>query len=115
MSLPLLVVLAGILWLAYNSYLEHQRKLAKAGGALPSGELADLARRIEAAVAERARLVARVENLEAIVTSESFDLDRAAKAALPPASEPPRLAPDAPQATGDEAEVARLARRVRGA
>lgn len=110
-----IIALAGIAWLAYVVYLEHQRKVAKEGGA-GSGlgsTLEEFARRLEKAEAERERLRHRVENLEAIVTSEPFDVDRAAKAALP-ATPGPQLMLGEAEAAGDEAEVARMARRVRG-
>jgi hypothetical protein len=80
-----------------------------------------LQQRVAQLEAERQRLTQRVENLEAIVTSEPYDLDREARqalAALPtalPEGGRPRLAleePDTPE--DDEAQVARLARRVRG-
>jgi hypothetical protein len=70
---------------------------------------------------ERQRLTQRVENLEAIVTSEHYDLDREAwqalaptDSALPEASRPLLSLdePDVPE--DDEAQVARMARRVRG-
>ncbi len=78
--------------------------------------LADLTGRLEASEAERARLVTRVENLEAIVTSEPYELERAARQALPPAALNVAEG-DAAESTmieSDEAQAARLAQRVRG-
>src|SRR5690554_4362083 len=108
MPWPFLVALAGIAWLAYMGYLDHKAKLGKQGGA----ELRNLWARLSEAETERIELRRRVENLEAIVTSERYELDREAQQALraaPPEAEAgPRLALDdeAPGAARDEARVA---------
>ncbi|HLT46348.1 MAG TPA: hypothetical protein VK002_03895 [Rubricoccaceae bacterium] len=74
--------------------------------------------------ADRKRLTQRVENLEAIVTSEAYELEREARRALPRTGQElpegggvPPLAleePEADKAEDDAARAARLARRVRG-
>lgn len=89
------VAVAGILWLAYSTYLDHQQKMARTGAS--DG---DLRRELDAARAEREALRARVEALEAIVTDDGFDLAREARAAgIAPRLDLdalPDLSPDAP-------------------
>ncbi len=70
--------------------------------------LDDLAARLDVSEAERARLTERVQNLEAIVTTETFDLARKDL----PAAEARLALPDEPEAL-PEAEATRLARRLR--
>ena len=119
MPWPFLVALAGIAWLAYMGYLDHKAKLAKQGGAGLEEALREVLGQLEEGEAERANLRTRVENLEAIVTSERYELDREAQRALgaarPEAEAGPRLALDveAPEAERDEARAAELARRAR--
>lgn len=119
MPWPFLVALAGIAWLAYMGYLDHKAKLAKQGAAGLGESLREVLGELEAAEAERARLRQRVENLEAIVTSERYELDREAQRALgaarPEAEAGPRLALDVeePEAERDQARAAELARRAR--
>lgn len=71
-----LVAVAGILWLAYSTYLDHQQKLARTTGASD-----DLRRELDAARSERDALRTRIEALEAIVTDDGFDLEREARRA----------------------------------
>ena len=106
-----LVALAGIGWLASSTYLENDRKRVRDGGG-DVGALADLSRRLDAAEADRARLVARVEALEAIAASDADDLDRALRSAVavPPAGARLTL-PD--EAENSDAP-AQTGRRVRG-
>jgi hypothetical protein len=110
-----LVALAGIAWLAYVSYLDHKTTtaLGKPGGAGLEEALREMLARLEESEAERARLRQRVENLEAIVTSEQFDLDREAQQALrasrPAAEAAPRLALD--EEAGEEASAPTRDRR----
>ena len=117
MPWPFLVALAGIAWLAYMGYLDHKAKLAKQGGAGLGDSLREVLGRLEAAEAERARLRQRVENLEAIVTSERYELDREAQQALraarPAPEAGPRLALDEEDVEADEARAAEIARRAR--
>lgn len=65
-----LVAIAGIAWLAYTAYLDHQRKTARTGGG--GVALRSLESRLDAVEAERDRLRARIETLEAIVTDDGF-------------------------------------------
>ncbi|MEL7361728.1 MAG: hypothetical protein AAFN13_06625 [Bacteroidota bacterium] len=122
-----LLALAGILFAAFVIYLDHKKKT---GGTIDPKALeqamADLTAALDEAEGERARLTERVRNLEAIVTTETYDLlksdptpeqvERAATR-LDPAlldDEAPlgddRTAEDAARAE----EAARLARRLRG-
>ncbi|MEM6783129.1 MAG: hypothetical protein AAF624_05270 [Bacteroidota bacterium] len=76
MPLPIfLIVLAGIAFAAFTVYLDHKKKT---GGTIDPKELekamADLNAALEDALAERAQLTERVRNLEAIVTTETYDL-----------------------------------------
>ena len=97
------VAIAGILWLAYSTYLDHQQKMARTGA---SG---DLQRDLDEARAERDALRARIEVLEAIVTDDGFDLEREARRA----GIAPRLDLDAlPDAESDE-RAGDARRRVR--
>ena len=100
------VAIAGILWLAYSTYLDHQQKLARIAGSAPDG---DLRRELDAARAERDALRTRIEALEAIVTDDGFDLEREARRA----GIEPRLDLDAlPDAESDE-RLGAERRRVR--
>ncbi|MDX1421434.1 MAG: hypothetical protein R3181_15825 [Rubricoccaceae bacterium] len=119
MPWPFLIPIVAILaW----ALVEMSKNRQAAGGELPKA-LADLTDRLEAMEAERARLRQRVEHLEAIVTSEAYELEREARRALPPTSgqalsEGGQLALEEPEPMDepmdDEARAARLARRVRG-
>ncbi|MEM8598994.1 MAG: hypothetical protein AAGF99_03655 [Bacteroidota bacterium] len=131
MPLPIfLIVLAGIAFAAFNVYLDHKRKT---GGTIDPKELeramADLNAALEEALTERAKLTERVRNLEAIVTTETYDLLKSD----PTPEEVQRVAarldaalldedlqenPLADTHTAEDAaraeEAARLARRLRG-
>lgn len=97
------VAVAGILWLAYSTYLDHQQKMARTGAS------DDLRRDLDAARAERDALRARIEALEAIVTDDGYDLEREARRA----GIEPRLTLDAlPDAESDE-RTGDARRRVR--
>ena len=63
-----IVSLAGIAFVAFTVFLEHRKEMATL-----RGDAGDLADRLAAADEERARLRQRVEALEAIVTSETYD------------------------------------------
>jgi hypothetical protein len=87
------------------------------------GSSVDLQRLVEAlghqldeAEAERTRLRQRVENLEAIVTSDHYELDREGRLALEAPPQPAgRLTLDDDTSTGsDENRAAQMARRIRG-
>ena len=66
------VALAGIALGAFSIFLDHRKEMAEARGA--RGDLAD---RLATADEERARLQQRIEALEAIVTTETYDALRA--------------------------------------
>jgi len=117
---PFLIPIVAILaW----AIVEASKNLSK-GGLSQKAEavLRALGDQLDEAEAERARLRQRIENLEAIVTSETYELEREARRALPrPGQElaegggPPPLAIEEHGAEDDdEARAARLARRVRG-
>lgn len=78
--IPILALLIPIVAVSGGIYLEVQKMKAKTAAALKgaTGELED---ELAAARADRDRLRQRVEALEAIVTSEGYDLDREARAA----------------------------------
>ena len=67
-----IVSLAGIAFVAFTVFLSHRKEMASL-----QGDAGDLADRLAAADEERARLRQRVEALEAIVTSETYDALRA--------------------------------------
>ncbi len=98
-----IAVVAIIAW----ALVQMSRNAAKSGAADP-GALADFAARLDASEAERKRLTERVQNLEAIVTTETFDLARQ----NPEAARARLELPDEPEETPEE-EAARLARRIR--
>ncbi|MEM1041600.1 MAG: hypothetical protein AAGI91_03130 [Bacteroidota bacterium] len=102
MSPFLIPIVAIIAW----AVVQVTRNRAKGGPAL--AELDALRQRLDASEAERERLTARIQNLEAIVTTETFDLlkqdPEAAKARLD--------LPDDPEPLPEE-EAARLAKRMR--
>lgn len=117
MSWVLISVVAIIAW----ALVEMNKNKSRGGGDL-ARVVTDLQAQLAAAAAERERLTHRVENLEAIVTSDDFELEREAQRAIPaPGRELPEgggLPPLAIEEHGtpedDEARAARLARRVRG-
>ncbi|MDX1530957.1 MAG: hypothetical protein R3362_05470 [Rhodothermales bacterium] len=107
--MQIVVILAAMLLFAFWAYLDHRQKMA--GKGVPSDvdrTLAALTERLEAAEAERERLTQRVQNLEAIVTTETFDLARE----NPEAARARLELPEEPEET-PEARAERLARRVR--
>ena len=122
---PFLVAIVAILAWAFTRIVqsgsETGAEWVKAHG---GEELEALKKQVAALTADRQRLTQRVENLEAIVTSEAFDLEREAQRAipappgreLPEAGGVPPLALEEPEAGAedDAARAARLARRVRG-
>ncbi len=97
------VAVAGILWLAYSTYLDHQQKMARTGA--PD----DLRRDLDEARAERDALRARIEALEAIVTDDGFDLEREARRV----GIAPRLDLDALPDAESDAHAGDARRRVR--
>ena len=117
---PFLIPIVAILaW----AVVEASKNLSKRG--LPGQAeaiLRALGDQIDEAEAERARLRQRIENLEAIVTSEHYELEREARRALPrPGQElaegggrPPLAIEEHEEGEDDEVRAARLARRVRG-
>lgn len=102
----LIPIIAIIAW----AIVESQRHRS-AGGAEFDRLTADLLERLENAEADRARLQQRVENLEAIVTSEAYEVERQARQALPDAERPLLDLDDT--GVSDEEQVARRARRLR--
>lgn len=78
--IPILALLIPIVAVSGGIYLEVQKMKAKTAAAL-KGATGDLEDELAAARAERERLRQRVEALEAIVTSEGYDLEREARAA----------------------------------
>jgi hypothetical protein len=113
---PFVVAIVAILAWAFTRVVESG---TRGGAGAPDPRLEEALRemlaRLEEAEADRVRLRQRVENLEAIVASEQFELDREARQALGAAPPPtPRLTLDEPEAEPDEEPGARAARRVRG-
>lgn len=62
------IALAGIALGAFSLFLEHKKEMAEV-----RGDAGDLADRLAAADEERERLRQRIEALEAIVTTETYD------------------------------------------
>ena len=84
------------------------RNKGGAGSAELEEELARLAEALGAAEAERERLTQRVQNLEAIVTTETYELAR-----HDPAKAAARLELPDPDEESPEEQEARLARRMK--
>ena len=116
---PFIVPIVAILAWAAVKIVEHGVKYgAQYQNPQADAELQQLAARLEALESERDRLQARVENLEAIVTSAPYEVDRVARQALAPAATgtPPLTleAPDDEDVERNEARAAHLASRARG-
>ena len=106
-----LIPIVAILSWAYTEAAKHR---ARGGGSAELERMVEaLGYQLDEAEAERKRLTQRIENLEAIVTSESFELDRAAQAALP-ASPTPLADTLEEELASDEDEVARRLTTVPG-
>ena len=112
---PFLIPIVAILAWAIVESSKHRAK----GGLSDEAErlLQALGAQIDEGEAERQRLRERIQNLEAIVTSETYELDRTTArlgTELPEAGGRPPLALDEPlDADEAEREVARQARRLR--
>ena len=108
----ILIPLAGIALAGFSEWLKYKRKTASIDtttGELEA-ELSSLQAELDEQREERRRLVQRVQNLEAIVTSEAWETlghDRE----LAKAKAPLQL-PDADEAA-DADHVARMARRLK--
>lgn len=100
-----LVPLVAIISWAIVESAKHRAAGSDAGALIEA-----LAAQLDEATDERERLRKRVENLEAIVTSEHYELEQQAQAAGLSRVDPALL--DAEPLT-DEQEVERLARRAR--
>ncbi len=96
-------VAAVLLLIFVGRYADRGARLAYA-----DETILDLKQQLDEAQARQANLVARVENLEAIVTSEAWDAFQAGRL-----SEGPPALPEAEPT--DEEKAARLARRQRTA
>jgi hypothetical protein len=115
----LIPIIAIIAWAVVES-AKYRSRAGLSGEA--EAVLRALGDQLDEARAEQARLTQRVENLEAIVTSEPFELEREARRALPRPGQAlpegggvPPLALEEPEtAEDDAAQAARLARRIRG-
>lgn len=102
MSPFLVAIVAIVAW----AIVQMSRGNAKTG---PNWAVLDeLKQRLDASEAERERLTQRVQNLEAIVTTETFDLAKK----NPEAARARLELPDEPEETPEQ-EAARLARRMR--
>ena len=109
----ILIPLAGIASIAWSEWLKFKRQALQLGSSTAELEstVTSLKEEIEELREERMTLVHRIQNLEAIVTSEAWDTlgsDRE----LAAAKAPPLELPEAEET--DEAEqVARIAKRLR--
>ncbi len=101
----LIAIVAILAWAAISINKNHSK-----GGGDSKRLIKALADQLDEAAEERDRLRERVENLEAIVTSDSFELEREAQAAGVSRIDPALL--DGEPLT-DEQEVELLAKRVR--
>ena len=109
MPWALIPIVAIIAWAVVEA-----AKYRAQGGASPELErlVEALGFQLDDAAAERERLQQRIQNLEAIVTSEHYELDRAAQEALEAPAPRLSLEEGVPE-DSDEAEVARRAKRLR--
>ncbi len=122
MAWPFIIPIVAIIAWAAVKIVEHGVKHgAQYQNPQADAEAQRLAARLEAVEHDRDRLRARVENLEAIVTSDPYELDRVARQALAPAAgtttSAPQLTleePDDEDVERNEARAARLASRARG-
>ena len=71
----IIVALAGIAFVAFTVLLDHRKEMASL-----RGDAGDLDRRLADADEERDRLRQRIEALEAIVTTETYDALRSSPA-----------------------------------
>ncbi len=109
---PFLVAIVAIL--AWALVQASRNWASGASRSVPSAEqqqlLQEVLHELEGAKADRKRLAQRVQNLEAIVTTETFEL-----AKKDPQAAAARLElPEAEDELTPEDEAARLARRMRG-
>lgn len=117
MPWPFLIPIVAILaWAAVKIAESRAKQGSTFGGPQRDAGVDALLARLEDGEDERARLRARIENLEAIVTSDRYELDREAHQALPSAPAAPLLALDDEPLDPEEAEAqaARMASRARG-
>ncbi|HLA63465.1 MAG TPA: hypothetical protein VK610_03505 [Rhodothermales bacterium] len=117
MPWPFLIPIVAILaWAAVKISESRARHGSTYGDPSRDAEIDALLARLEDGEDERARLRARIENLEAIVTGDRYELDREARRALPTAPAAPQLTLDEEPLDSEEAEAqaARMASRARG-
>jgi hypothetical protein len=68
----IVILLAGVLLVAFMSFLDHRQKMAAVDSGLAE-TVRDLAARNELLAAEQQRLIERVQNLEAIASQDDLD------------------------------------------
>ncbi len=112
--IPLLAILVG----GFTEWLKFKEKARKLGSSAEELEktVEQQAKALEASEAERAALVKRIQNLEAIVTSQMWDVMHEEPQASPQrerALSEARVYLDAPEEPSDADQVARLARRLK--
>ena len=108
----ILIPLAYLAYMGFSEWLKFKKQTARIGDSTVEleGAVATLEAETEQLRDERRTLVRRIENLEAIVTSEAWDTlgtDRELAKAKAPLELPE------PDAEADTEEVARMARRLK--
>ena len=116
--IPIIAILAGTIGGAFKEWLKFKEKTQQLGSSThelekTSAEQAELLRTMQA---EREALIGRIQNLEAIVTSQVWDAIH--QEGLPPAEKQQAVAAsplglEEPDAPSDADRAAQLARRLR--
>lgn len=109
--IPIVAIAGGLGLAAYKEWLKHQSQIFADGNRLVA-ELENVKLKLADSEAEREALEQRLENVETILTSESWDLMLKEAELLSGQSRP---ALDIPEASDDEARdrTAQMARRLR--
>jgi|GEM_PF-599616 len=107
----ILLIFAGMGYGAFEEWLDFKREQRKLGASAEemSEDLTDLKQEWKE---ERVRLTRRIEHLEAIVTSQTWDALHEQDATLPPLQAPEHALETEPS-LDDEERARRLAKRIR--
>ena len=109
----ILIPLAGIVLAGFSEWLKFKKENAQLSSSnqVMQSDMAALTDQLETLRMVNEQLVERVQNLEAIVTSETWDLMN--REAGETAASPPLLDLNEPEAPSEQDRAARMARRLR--